>query len=660
MKQLAPLCLLLSVVLLLACQDDRLPTTLAPSPDGAVAAATGGGPPVGQTDPADAEGEIQQLLTALFPAGEQGEAKSLFAAIKAATDRDDQAAAEAGVRELVNLALEALAEGSLRDPGGAAPPTTLEALEELVDLLFAFVGQTPPTLDLTLVQQLQGESDFAVQLVGPEGATVVTNTEFAGVDIPDEAIGSDDGTDEQVLITIRRLDPDDQAGGRCLPTGLPQLEGCYEFERSPDGDFADFVTVGVCIDESDPEWPEYQLHKFDPDNPGDGVVRLDEAAAGFLDCQGFAPLAAAGPGPFWNLASTGWDALRSVGAGLLASPLRAADTGAGGLTLSFSDIGWAQAAELTVVSGDGQVGTAGQALSNPLVLSVTGTHNDVGGAVDDALVTYEVVGDASLGGVTDVDPSTSPSLNLQAGAEGTTDAAGQLSVPVTLAPTASGTVTVRAFLAGSPASPVEFDITVGQAIFAASFDAETLGAAPTSPNIGTWTLVDESAGTIRVRSSEGDLTGQPVVFDQVAGLTGGLDLLGEPAGTPPTSGIWDVSWKMLGQTVVGGGFTVRDASSLIVAHVALSNDGDIDAQVNGSTFVDTGVDWTAGQHNDFRLRIDLDQSTVSLFIDGQATTVQDAGFAQAGANGIARLDLTLGTTSDQLFAFDDVLVTPVP
>lgn len=775
MKRFAPLSLLIAVALLLSCQDDPLPTTPDLEPDGTAAAAKGGGPPVGKTDPADPEGEIQQLLTALFPPGEQGEPKALFATIKAATARGDQADAEAGVRELLNLALDAFAEGTLQDPGGQAPPTLLEALEELIDLLFTFVGQSPPPLDLTLVQQLQGETDFAVQLVGPQGDTVVTNTGFAGVAIPDESTGSDDGSDEEVLVTIRRLDPADQPGGRCLPTGLPQLEGCYEFERSPVADFADFVTAGVCIDEStDPEWGEYLLHKYDPSSPGDGVVALDEAPAGFLDCQGFAPLAAAETGLFGTFASAGLDALRGFGERWLASPLRAANAGAGGLTLSFSDIGWAQAADLAAVSGDGQVGTAGQPLANPLVLSATGTHHDVGGAVDGARVTFEVIGDASLGGLADVDPSASPSLNLQAGSEGTTDAAGQLSVPVTLGANATGPITVRAFLAGAGASPQEFTIHVGgsaadlvvsslthspqdpsdantilftavvenvgpvpagpatlefriggetpgapqtqfpvpglqpgqtfevdrtatltpqnytntavadmnddvaeadennnqttdnytvtasSAIFLADFNNETVGTAPTAPNVGTWTLVDEAAGTIRVRSSEGSLTGQPVVFDQDAGLGGGLDMLGEPAGTPPTSGVWDVSWKMLGQTVVGGGFTVRDASALVLAHVALASSGDIDAQVNGLT-VDTGVDWTAGQHNEFRLRIDLDQSTVSLFIDGQATSsVQNAGFFQAGANGIGRIDLTLGSTSDQLFAYDDVLVEPVP
>ena len=49
----------------------------------------------------------------------------------------------------------------------------------------------------------------------------------AGVVIPPGAV------DAPVLITINRIDPDDQPWGRCLPTGLRQVEGCYEYDTEP-------------------------------------------------------------------------------------------------------------------------------------------------------------------------------------------------------------------------------------------------------------------------------------------------------------------------------------------------------------------------------------------------------------------------------------------
>lgn len=482
MKRLLPLPVLVGAVLLLSCQDSPSPTT----PDGDVQAARGGGPggaagcPSGPGASSPEADDIRDLIDDLLDGGLERAALSQFCNVERQLEAGETDDAVQKTFDLVDFLLEKHEQGQLQDPDGSGPETASSGAGELTSLLLQFVGVGD--LDAQALDDiLTGEVDGAIAVVGPEGGTVVTEAEFAGVRVPDAAIGSDDGTDESVLITIRRLDPDQQPGGRCLPTGLPQLEGCYEYERFPDGDFAADVTVGICIDDSDPDWQDYLLHKFDPTDPGAGVVQLPEATAGFLDCAGFTPLAAGGDGALWNLARRGWDAVRDAGAGFLASPLRAADTGAGGLTLSFSDIGWAEAAEMTIASGDGQTGQLGETLPNPLVLSVRGTHHDTTGPVDGALVTFDVDGDASLSGLSEADPGASPALNLLQGDEGTTDPIGALSVPVTLGQNASDTVVVKAFLAGAAGSPLTYRIPVDPLVL----DQENDPATNTSFGCGT-------------------------------------------------------------------------------------------------------------------------------------------------------------------------------
>lgn len=307
---------LVALVALTACDDGAAPEpTLSPDPAAFSSHAA-----------LDAQ-EIRDQIEALFPApGLRNAALSRFSAIERQLDRGRDQAAESQALNLVEFTLDRLENDQLLDPNGAAPPSTLAAVAALVADLNAFVGLTAsPTFTVHT-------DEGTIAVVSDEGGTVTTEDEFAGVDVPDAS------TDEPTVLTIQRLDQDP-----CLPTGLPQFEGCYQFDKFPDTDFQDEVVVGVCIDPAVTGTTKDRilLHKFDPDSASLGVVPLDNVAAPFLDCAGFTVAGAESPWPV-RLARQG---LRHVSR-WLAPPLYAAHTGAGGLTISFSDFGWVLPPEL--------------------------------------------------------------------------------------------------------------------------------------------------------------------------------------------------------------------------------------------------------------------------------------------------------------------------
>jgi hypothetical protein len=179
--------------------------------------------------------------------------------------------------------------------------------------------------------------DCAEQTVTNTGATFATNTGFAGALFP--AGWLPNGFD-QVVVTIERVTVDNSStdpSQRCIPFDQTQFEGCYRFRTNPDvGNFARTVTVGVCLTlpESDPRHSALQLFSVEePIGESPDIRVLPNAPAPFVQCEGFAS-AGSKASPFGNFA-------RWLGHWLSPRQLFAAHLGAGGLTGSFSRIGWA-------------------------------------------------------------------------------------------------------------------------------------------------------------------------------------------------------------------------------------------------------------------------------------------------------------------------------
>lgn len=276
--------------------------------------------------------------------------------------------------------------------------------------------------------------DCIEAVVGAGGTTITTPSDFAGVVIPPGAV------DGPILITVERVDV---SATPCLPSLIPQAEGCYRFDTDPAlsevqesglDEFNVDVVVGVCLDPavlSLPEHHEYALHKFDPEQPELGVVQLPTAFVDFLDCGGFTALAFRDDGRVMKLARAGWQRLAPLARMLGPGRAHAVNLGFGGLAKSFSNIGWARGLELTLLAGAGQVGSAGSTLPVAPAVRVNATHwdpDDFESApiVEGVVVTFRFTDPAGAETVlTDV-----------------TDAAGVASVPWVLG-AATGTNTLR-------------------------------------------------------------------------------------------------------------------------------------------------------------------------------------------------------------------------
>jgi hypothetical protein len=176
-------------------------------------------------------------------------------------------------------------------------------------------------------------TDCVEASVTSAGATIVTNTGFAGAQFPAGWITSS----TPVVVTIERqtVTPD----APCIATlaaGQRQFEGCYQFKTFPRAVFATNVTVGVCANVPPPNHDVIQLFSVDTID-GELVTRaLPNVPAPFVSCEGFA--SAAPPGSWRDFAS---HLLRRVEALLTPTPAYAFHLGAGGSTCCFSRIGWA-------------------------------------------------------------------------------------------------------------------------------------------------------------------------------------------------------------------------------------------------------------------------------------------------------------------------------
>ncbi len=331
-------------------------------------------------------------------------------------------------------------------------------------------------------------NDCVEQVVGAGGGTVTTPEKFAGVEIPAGALDND------VTIIIARVNT---AEGPCLPTDFQQFEGCYRYDTDPDlrevqnsglDQFNVNVIVGVCLVPESADQVNLQLYKFDPE-ADETPVALPSVAETFLDCVGFnggEPIGGLAPRWLRDLAGTGWRAVqRHVGPWFSPPPLVAGDNGLGGLTGSFSRIGWLRPATMSLNGGDGQSGPINGTLEGNLSVLVQGTHPATA-PLGGALVTFSVTGGG--GGLRA--PGSEDALAAEITV--TTDAEGIASARWTLGDVA-GDQTV---IASAPAdgSPVTFTATAG----GADLIIESLTHLPVDPNAADlieYTAVVTNIGT---------------------------------------------------------------------------------------------------------------------------------------------------------------------
>jgi N-acetylneuraminic acid mutarotase len=207
-------------------------------------------------------------------------------------------------------------------------------------------------------------------------ATVVTNTQLAGAFFPQGALPQD------VTVIIEATPP--ASGQSCIPVSVDQFPGCYTFATDPGPTtFNTAVTAGICVETAGLTAAQIKvliLYKLDLVGETSVITPLENAPAAFLPCN-----ALAAKRGFRGLLARAGDAILTL---LVPAPLNAAHLGIGGLTGSFSKIGWGLPPTMSKVVGtDGQSALVSTPVALPPAVKLTNAH---GQAVGGLPITFAV------------------------------------------------------------------------------------------------------------------------------------------------------------------------------------------------------------------------------------------------------------------------------
>ena len=263
---------------------------------------------------------IDGLIRDVFPSGgDRSSALSRFRQVVRLVGPTppgpDTASARLHALSLIEFILKKYEDGQLI---GGQSIATQDKLQQMLNGILCIVG----------LPQV-----FGAGSLGPDGAvafiypttpdtTVVTETEWAGVHVPTEAVT------EPTIVTIQRL-PDFPGP---LLTQLDQYPIYYEFNSSPAVPFQTDLVVGVCLaDNVAPPDPSRLrvAHNIPPYTMG-SIEVLPLASAPFIDCSD-APIAAAASRWGFDLARAGAWLARGIAAVLAPRPLMASAFGIGGV-----------------------------------------------------------------------------------------------------------------------------------------------------------------------------------------------------------------------------------------------------------------------------------------------------------------------------------------
>jgi len=321
------LCLLLIAVAFAACTDQSPTKPLHPSRTSAQVS----------PDRAALEAQVNSLINALYQPKDQGKVFSAFARIKATIAAGQIDDAQSAIVAFFASVLADLKAGKLQDPNGTQPPSTADALRDLLNTVAQFGGLAPP-----IPPSNPFSGDGVVAVVGPDGGTVVTPRGFAGVRFPAGALPAD------VIVVIARLDNPTQLGLGPLPTSFDQYPLFYDFSTFPTvAHFSQPVTVALCrLEVGDAFGPptqtvadRLQVAHPDPTNPST-IELLPRVDASFVHCDGVSLASAEAAPQGQSIAARMLAAFTTAGSRIgelfLPTPAYAVHGGLGGLTSSFS------------------------------------------------------------------------------------------------------------------------------------------------------------------------------------------------------------------------------------------------------------------------------------------------------------------------------------
>ncbi|MGH7557148.1 MAG: hypothetical protein ACREMD_05105 [Gemmatimonadota bacterium] len=443
--------------MLVACSDDSGDV---PSSPGEVTAAGQGSCPA----------EISDRIASLFPGGLENAATQQCNNVERKLSKGDLDDAILKTFNLIDFAVKHYENGKLEDPAGGDPPTTEEALTELLNALLVFVGLDPI---------FAGSFDFEICEANTK-CVFETETEFAGISAT---------FTEPTLVTVTLL-PNDTF----TPTGVTGFPLIFDFSATSssgavDGPsfgltlasspLAEPATVAVCVvDPPDPAAPDEDelanlaLGHIIQGSEGDGVEILPDAPPGdfALDCTD----ASSGEGPEVDIASLRWWGERAASAfepvsDFLVAPLLANPGERRGLITAFSPVGAVDTR--TVGNGEPELipTTTSLELENEnsccgFITTATATvseDTEGGDPVESGDVEFvidDVEGENDQSTVRSLDDGGTADLDIVCDGETTSD--DQIAVPL-------GSYTIQALFLGtttheeSSSEPQDFDCSLG-------------------------------------------------------------------------------------------------------------------------------------------------------------------------------------------------------
>ncbi|HEV2146858.1 MAG TPA: hypothetical protein VGR37_05535 [Longimicrobiaceae bacterium] len=236
-----------------------------------------------------------------------------------------------------------------------------------------------------------------------------------------------------------------------------QAQGCARYETLPalERGFDVPQRVEECLDPNVQARDAFQLHKLSaigPQAERGRVVALDPVTAGEINCDNFT----SSPATLFQQAAAA--VFRPLYRVFGPATAYASDIRYGGMTTSYSDIGYAQPATFSAVSGDGQTAAPGALLASPIRVRVLQGRDDA----SHSLVRMPVAGQkvtfiVASGGGTLATP-TATFVAAVDSLDNFTNADGFVEVPWTLGP-AAGPQTVVVKLPGIKVPELTFTAT---------------------------------------------------------------------------------------------------------------------------------------------------------------------------------------------------------
>lgn len=264
--------------------------------------------------------ELAQLTAALFaPKDLLAFALQLQNTINLKMSKGDVAGAQKVVLAFIDFTLTSYYQGKLRDPNGANPPTTQEAVIRLIDGLLCWVG-LPPS-GIVLGPPGTTGSPVTTKVIGAGGGSLVatdnSGSGYAALSVPPGTVSAD-----RLWVITRR---DDLTQQNCVTTGLEQTGLCIDFSVVPAQDLLKPVTVEICqLNGNEGLQLAHQL----PQGKVELLVRLDPVPISLPCPHSFSPAPPRGLG---SIGRAVWRVGSFVARVLGPKPAFAGHSGLGGL-----------------------------------------------------------------------------------------------------------------------------------------------------------------------------------------------------------------------------------------------------------------------------------------------------------------------------------------